>query len=218
MTAPQIAAPDADALENGRLLFAQECQFVWGAAALDALPEVRLTEIAFAGRSNAGKSSLLNALTGRKALARTSQTPGRTRQINFFDLSGYMILADLPGYGFAKASKADAAKWNALVFDYLRGRPNLRRVMLLVDSRRGPMPPDLEAMALMDKAAVSYQIVLTKADKLTAKELEASIAATHKEAVRHPAAHPDLVVTSSETGVGVADLRAVLAALLPSGN
>ncbi len=208
-----FAEPDAAALEDGRLLFARECDFIWGATSLDALPPIRALEIAFAGRSNAGKSSLMNALTGRKALARVSQTPGRTRQINFFDLGGELVLADLPGYGFAQASKADAARWNALVFDYLRGRPNLRRVMLLIDSWRGPMPPDIEVMALLDKAAVSYQLVLTKTDKLTPSELKASAETTHKEAVRHGAAHPELLATSSETQAGIPELRAVLAAL-----
>jgi GTP-binding protein len=208
-----FAQPSAQALEDGRLLFAKECNFIFGAAALDALPPAGKTEVAFAGRSNVGKSSLLNALTGRKALARTSQTPGRTRQINFFDLDGRLILADLPGYGFARASKKEAAAWNALVFDYLRGRPSLRRVMLLIDSRRGIMPADREVMALMDKAAVSYQLILTKVDKLGDKALKKIGEETLKESQSHGAAYPELVATSSESSRGIGELRAVLAGL-----
>ena len=207
-----FAEPSARALEEGRLLFAKECTFISGIASLDSLPPSGLNEIAFAGRSNVGKSSLLNALTGRNRLARVSQTPGRTRQINFFDLSGRLILADLPGYGFARASKKESASWNALVFDYLRGRPTLQRVMLLIDSRRGLMEADLEVMALMDKAAVSYQLVLTKTDKLDDEETKAVGTKTAKEAARHGAAHPDLLATSSETGSGIGSLRAALSA------
>jgi len=207
-----FAEPTASALEDGRLLFAKKCTFIAGAASLDALPPSGADEIAFAGRSNAGKSSLLNALTGRSRLARVSQTPGRTRQINFFDLGGRLTIADLPGYGFARASKKDAAQWNALVFDYLRGRPSLRRVMLLVDSRRGLMPADLKVMALMDEAAVSYQLVLTKADKLSDAAVGSIGEKVLKEAARHGAAHPELLATSSETGRGIEDMRAVVAA------
>jgi len=201
------------ALEEGRRLFAKECTFIAGAASLDALPPAHMPEIAFAGRSNVGKSSLLNALTGRKALARTSQTPGRTRQVNFFDLDGRMMLADLPGYGFARASKKDAAAWNALVFDYLRGRPSLRRAMLLIDARRGIMPTDREVMDLLDKAAVSYQLVLTKIDKLGENEFRKVAEATLTESRRHGAAHPELLATSADEKTGIAELRAVLAAL-----
>jgi GTP-binding protein len=207
-----FAEPSATALEEGRLLFAKECTFIAGIASLDALPASGLNEIAFAGRSNAGKSSLLNALTGRNRLARVSQTPGRTRQINFFDLDGRLTLADLPGYGFARASKKESARWNALVFDYLRGRPSLRRVMLLIDSRRGLMPADLKVMALLDKAAVSYQLVLTKTDKLTDQAVNIVAEESLKEATRHGAAHPELLATSSETGQGIEELRAVLSA------
>lgn len=205
--------PSAAALEDGRLLFAKECTFIAGTATIDALPPTQLTEIAFAGRSNVGKSSLLNALTGRSRLARTSQTPGRTRQINFFALGDRLILADLPGYGFARASKKEAAAWNALVFDYLRGRPTLRRVMLLIDSRRGIMDADREVMALMDQAAVSFQLALTKIDKLANDALEKVVGETAREAARHGAAHPELVATSAESQHGIAELRAVLAAL-----
>jgi GTP-binding protein len=201
------------ALEEGRLLFAKECKFIFGTASLDALPPAGLPEIAFAGRSNVGKSSLLNALTGRKSLARTSQTPGRTRQINFFDLDGRLVLADLPGYGFARASKKEAAAWNALVFDYLRGRPTLRRTMLLIDSRRGIMPADREVMALLDAAAVSYQLVLTKVDQLSDAALKKVGDETLKESQSHGPAYPELVTTSAESMRGIAALRAVLAGL-----
>ncbi len=202
-----------DALESGRLLFAKSCDFVLGAARLDHIPESRLPEIAFAGRSNVGKSSLVNALTGRKTLARVSNTPGRTREINFFRLGDRLMLADLPGYGFARASKAQSEQWAGLIFEYLRGRPNLRRVILLIDSRRGLLENDVEVMTLLDRAAVSYQLVLTKTDKLKPDEL-ASISSRVAAASRtHGAAHPDLIATSALTGDGIPELRAELAAL-----
>jgi GTP-binding protein len=203
----------AQALEVGRLLFAQECEFVRGAADLAGIPATRLPEVAFVGRSNVGKSSLVNALTGRKTLARVSNTPGRTREINFFRLGGRLMLADLPGYGYAKVSKAESAKWTELIFAYLSGRPSLRRVVLLIDSRRAPLPQDIEVMDLLDKAAVSYQLVLTKIDKLRATELKGVEAETKAEADRHTAAYPELLATSAETGAGIAELRASLAAL-----
>src|SRR3954468_19085789 len=162
----------AQALEQGRLLFAQECEFLRGAASLDGIPPAELPEVAFVGRSNVGKSSLVNALTGRKTLARVSNTPGRTREINFFRLGGRLMLADLPGYGYAKVSKTESAKWTELIFAYLAGRPSLRRVVLLIDSRRAPLPQDIEVMDLLDRAAVSYQLVLTKIDKLKPVELK----------------------------------------------
>jgi GTP-binding protein len=202
-----------EAIEEGRLLFSQACDFLRGAAALDDIPAAKLPEIAFAGRSNVGKSSLVNALTGRKALARVSNTPGRTRQINFFDLGGRLMLADLPGYGYARVSKADSARWTELVFSYLRGRPNLRRVILLIDSRRGLLENDREVMELLDQAAVSYQLVLTKSDKLKAKELTEIEQDVTAESKRHGAAHPQILATSSETGQGIPELRAELAAL-----
>src|SRR6185436_14500502 len=158
--------------EAGRLLFAQACDFVLGAATLDNIPQTRLPEVAFVGRSNVGKSSLVNALTGRKTLARVSNTPGRTREINFFNLGGRLMLADLPGYGYAKVSKAEHARWTELIFAYLRGRPNLRRAVVLIDARRAPLPNDIEVMELLDRAAVSYQLVLTKVDKLKPAELK----------------------------------------------
>lgn len=203
-----------EATEKGRLLFAGPCDFVLGAAKLEHIPASTLPEIAFAGRSNVGKSSLVNALTGRKTLARVSNTPGRTREINFFRLGDRLMMADLPGYGFARASKTDSERWGALVIDYLRGRPRLRRVMLLIDSRRGILRNDDDVMGVLDSAAVSYQLVLTKTDKLRPGELETVTARVAEGARKHGAAHPELIATSAETGDGVARLRAELAALL----
>jgi GTP-binding protein len=208
---PTMQSPEA--LEEGRLLFARECVFLRGAATLDAIPPATLPEVAFIGRSNVGKSSLVNALTGRKTLARVSNTPGRTREINFFALGERLSLADLPGYGYARVSKVQSAQWTELIFAYLRGRPNLRRGVLLVDARRGLLSHDIEVMDLLDKAAVSYQLVLTKADKLKPAEREAVAAKVAAIAVRHGAAHPDLIATSAVTGDGIAELRAALAAL-----
>ena len=203
----------AEALESGRLLFAKSCDFVLGAARLDHIPESRLPEVAFAGRSNVGKSSLVNALTGRKTLARVSNTPGRTREINFFRLGDRLMLADLPGYGYARASKAQSEQWAGLIFEYLRGRPSLRRVILLVDSRRGLLENDAEVMTLLDRAAVSYQLVLTKTDKLKPAELTAIASRVAAQSRTHGAAHPDLIATSAITGEGIPELRAELAAL-----
>jgi GTP-binding protein len=206
------AASD-EATERGRLLFAKPCEFVLGAARLEHIPEASLPEVAFAGRSNVGKSSLVNALTGRKTLARVSNTPGRTREINFFRLGDKLMLADLPGYGFARASKAESERWAELIFEYLRGRPNLRRVILLVDSRRGLLASDVELMTLLDRAAVSYQLILTKADKLKARELDDVISRVTAQSRKHGAAHPDIIATSAESGAGLPQLRAELAAL-----
>jgi GTP-binding protein len=203
----------AEALENGRLLFAKSCDFVLGAVRLDHIPESRLPEVAFAGRSNVGKSSLVNALTGRKTLARVSNTPGRTREINFFRLGDRLMLADLPGYGFARASKAQSEQWANLIFEYLRGRPNLRRVILLIDSRRGLLENDVEVMTLLDRAAVSYQLILTKTDKLKPHELSSIASRVAAQSRTHGAAHPDLIATSAITGEGIPELRAELAAL-----
>src|SRR5258707_10119810 len=205
-----------EAKEKGRLLFAKPCEFVLGAATADGIPAAELSEIAFAGRSNVGKSSLVNALTGRKTLARVSNTPGRTREINFFRLGGLLMLADLPGYGYARVSRSDSERWTELIFAYLRGRPNLRRAVLLIDSRRGLMSNDTEVMDLLDRAAVSYQLVLTKIDKLKPGELAKVESKTLQDSLRHGAVHPELVVTSAVFGQGIADLRARLAALTES--
>ncbi|MCY4396995.1 MAG: ribosome biogenesis GTP-binding protein YihA/YsxC [Rhodospirillaceae bacterium] len=211
--APEFEADDPEAgdLEAGRLLFAQECTFIAGVVRVAGLPPEALPEVAFAGRSNVGKSSLINALTNRRTLARTSNTPGRTQQINFFDLGARLYLVDLPGYGYARASKVTVRRWNALIRDYLRGRASLRRVCLLIDARHGLKPSDTEIMALLDTAAVSYQIVLTKTDKLHDSGLVACLDETARAAARHPACHPDIAATSAEMGRGIAHLRAALA-------
>ncbi len=201
------------ALERGRKLFARECSFVRGAARSDQVPAATLPEVAFAGRSNVGKSSLVNALTGRKTLARTSNTPGRTQQINFFDLGGALTLADLPGYGFAQAPKALVEGWTRLVMAYLRGRTPLRRVCLLIDARHGLKKADQDVMTMLDKAAVSYQIVLTKSDKVGPESLARVTAAVAQAIPSHTAAHPDVLATSSATGQGIPEVRAALAAL-----
>ncbi len=206
-------ASSAEAIEAGRLLFAQDCQFVWAAATLDQLPEEGLPEVAFAGRSNVGKSSLVNALTGRKTLARTSNTPGRTQQIIFFDLGNRMMLVDLPGIGYAKVSKSQSRAWNELIRTYLRGRVLLKRLCLLVDARHGLKDVDRELMTLLDGSAVGYQLVLTKADKVKGAARERMIAATADEARRHVAAHPAIITTSAQSGEGIPELRAHLAAL-----
>ncbi len=208
---PEAGDLEAGDLEAGRLLFAQECSFVAGVVRVAGLPPEVLPEVAFAGRSNVGKSSLINALTNRKTLARTSNTPGRTQQINFFDLGARLYLVDLPGYGYARASKVSVQRWNALIRDYLRGRARLRRVCLLVDARHGLKPNDEEIMALLDTAAVSYQIVLTKSDKLHGGGLTACLDRTARAAARHPACHPDIAATSAEKGLGIRELRAALA-------
>ena len=203
-----------NALERGRLLFAGPVGFQLSAPRLDVLPPADLPEVAFAGRSNVGKSSLLNALTGRQGLARTSNTPGRTQELNLFLVGEppVMRLVDMPGYGYAEAPKDLIREWGRLVNDYLRGRPTLKRVLVLLDSRHGLKAVDREIMELLDKAAVSYQIVLTKADKVKPTALAAVSALVAEEARRHPAAHPDLIPTSSETKSGIAELRAAVAA------
>jgi GTP-binding protein len=199
------------ALEAGRLLFASECQFFFAAQRLDQLPPAGLPEIAFAGRSNVGKSSLLNALTGRRTLARTSGQPGRTRQLNFFDLGGRLVLVDMPGYGYAQASRSVKEDWQGMMFDYLRGRPTLCRVMLLLDARIEVKESDRQVMDLLDRAAVAFQLVLTKADGMTARALAAKGAEATALARAHTAAHPEVHVTSAETGQGIVEMRAALA-------
>jgi GTP-binding protein len=202
---------DAESVEAGRLLFAKECHFVAGAGNVAALPPEALPEIAFIGRSNVGKSSLVNALTGRRMLARTSNTPGRTQQINFFDLGGRLMLVDLPGYGYAEASKTAVRAWTALVERYLVGRASLRRACLLIDARRGITDTDRPTMELCDEGALSYHIVLTKIDAVRQSELAAVVATVAAELRRRRAAFPEIHLTSAEKRQGIAALRATLA-------
>jgi len=210
----EVAWSETEALEQGRLLFAGPCEFVMGAKELHQLPGTGLPEVAFAGRSNVGKSSLINALTNRKALARTSSEPGRTRQINFFLLGERVMLVDLPGYGYAKASKAEAQDWNELVDSYLIGRPTLVRTILLIDSRHGLKPADDPVMDLLDTAAVSYQAVMTKSDKLKPSSCSTIRSSTLATLETHAAAHPSLLFTSAARGNGIPDLRAAIATLV----
>mgnify|MGYP001445938069 CR=1 FL=1 len=209
--------PDKAALRRGHLLFAQECKFLRPVKEFSDLPPTKPLEIAFAGRSNVGKSSLVNALTNRKTLARVSNTPGRTRDINLFDLGGRLTIADLPGYGFARVSKSVAFEWRRLIEAYLRGRPQLRRVCLLVDARHGALDNDREMMTLLDAAAASFVVVLTKIDKLNQSERNKAINDAEALAREHPAAHPDLFATSAEKGIGLPELRAHLAAVAETG-
>jgi GTP-binding protein len=195
-------------------MFAQQCRFVAGAAKLEQIPAAGLPEVAFAGRSNVGKSSLINALTGRKTLAKVSNTPGRTRQLNFFDLAGRLMLADLPGYGYARASKEQVADWTKLIELYLVGRAALRRALILIDARHGLKDVDRRVMAMLDRAAVSYQAVLTKTDRLGPAQLTERLAAVAGELTEHTAAHPEVMPTSAEKGAGIAELRAALASLI----
>ena len=203
---------DADALEAARVLFAREVSFMMGAVNIAGLPPADLPEVAFAGRSNVGKSTLINAVAGRLHLARASNSPGRTREVNFFVADGKLRLVDLPGYGVARASRGDVKKFQNLGRDYLRGRPNLKRAYLLIDSRHGLKEVDKEALDAFDTAAVSYQIVLTKADKLKASEVEAVTARTLAAIAKRPAAFPRVLATSAEKGVGIPELRAEIVA------
>jgi GTP-binding protein len=198
-------------IEWGRWLFTQECQFVFGVQKLDQLGDFSLPEVAFVGRSNVGKSSLINALTGRKQLARTSHTPGRTQQLNFFDLGRKLLLVDMPGYGFARVSKSTLQLWRELIEYYLRGRPTLKRVYLLIDSRHGLKESDQQLMKMLDKTAVSYQIVLTKCDKSSQKQAEELVIKLKDLLLAHPAAHPTPLKTSAAEQTGIELLRAEIA-------
>ena len=210
------AEPDAGLIEQGRKLFAGDWQFFWASPSVETLPPMAGMEVAFAGRSNVGKSSLINALTGRNALARTSHTPGRTQELIFFegpDKDG-LRLVDMPGYGYASAPKSKIASWTALIHKFLQGRASLARVYVLVDARHGLKDLDLDVLKTLDKSAVSYQLVLTKADQVKLSELEETLAATVTALAKHPAAFPDVLVTSSHTGAGMPELRAAMIRLL----
>lgn len=202
----------------GRRLFAPEWRFVSAAGSASSLPPMKGDEIAFAGRSNVGKSSLINALTNRNGLARTSNTPGRTQELVFFAADEKLMLVDMPGYGFAAAPRPKVAAWTALIHAYLRGRANLRRVYVLVDARRGVTETDGDVLETLDSAAVSYQIVLTKADAVKQAELAACLEATAAALRRHPAAFPDILVTSTRSGAGISELRAAIARLMAAGH
>jgi GTP-binding protein len=213
--APSLASSFMRAdIEAGRKLFAGEWQFAAAAGSITALPAMRGVEIAFAGRSNVGKSSLVNALTGRRALARTSHTPGRTQELIFFTGPPGLTLVDMPGYGYAAAAKSKVKAWTALIHAFLQGRANLARVYLLVDARHGLKPPDDDVLATLDKAAVNYQVVLTKTDDVKQADLAAVIERTGAALARHPAAHPELLATSAHTGAGIPELRAAIARLI----
>ena len=213
--APLATTPEfTDAqIEAGRLLFAREVLFMLSVVNLDGLPPPDRPEICFAGRSNVGKSSLINALTNRKGLARASNTPGRTRELNYFNVDDRLNLVDLPGYGYARAPKTQISNWTRLTRSFLRGRAGLRRVFLLIDSRHGIKPSDIELMEMLDDAAVTYQLVLTKTDKIKRGELDKVMRRTSRTINKRPAAHPELMVTSSEKNTGLEDLRAEIATL-----
>jgi GTP-binding protein len=211
---------DAELIEAGRKLFAGDWRFIWAAPSIETLPPMQGLEVAFAGRSNVGKSSLINALTGRNALARASHTPGRTQELIFFEgpKDGGLRLVDMPGYGYASAPKAKIASWTSLIHKFLQGRASLARVYVLIDARHGLKDVDTEILKTLDKSAVSYQVVLTKADQVKTAELEATIAATIAALSKHPAAFPEVLATSSRTGTGMPELRAAMIRLLRERN
>ena len=210
----QAAEDETSLREIGRKIFAGEADFKWASTAIDNLPPMNSVEIAFAGRSNVGKSSLVNALTNRKTLARTSHTPGRTQQLNFFDIGGHFTLVDMPGYGYAAVSKTKVEAWTKTILDYLRGRSNLARVYVLIDGRHGVKEVDRDVLNLLDSAAVSYALVLTKLDEVKKADVETTLAGVRQEISKRPAAYPHIIFTSSRTGDGIADLRAAVAKLL----
>lgn len=210
---PLAPAPETAEQEAGRHLFAQTAEFLKGVVAMDGLPPADRLEVCFAGRSNVGKSSLINALTGRKGLARASNTPGRTQEINFFTLTEQLYLVDLPGYGFAEAPVAVVQKWQRLLKAYLAGRATLRRAFVLIDTRHGIKAPDKEIMQLLDQSAVTFQVVLTKADKVKAADREKILTKVRADLAKHPAAYPEMVLTSSEKGDGIATLRSLIAGM-----
>lgn len=213
MTFPLAPKPEPEEAEKGRLLFAAGSDFLKGVVAMDGMPPGDKVEVCFAGRSNVGKSTLINAVTGRKALARASNTPGRTQEINFFTIADSHYLVDLPGYGFANAPVKVVEKWQRLLKAYLSGRANLRRAFVLIDSRHGVKAVDEEIMDLLDKSAVPFQVVMTKADKVKKDEMVRILAQVRGALARHPAAYPELVVTSSDKGVGIETLRAIIAGI-----
>ncbi len=197
-------------LEDARKVFSGSCDFMLGVASLTQLPDAQLPEVAFAGRSNVGKSTLFNALTARKNLARTSNTPGRTQELNYFNLGQRLYMVDMPGYGYAKVSKEKVKAWTKLIFAYLRGRPTLRCVFILIDSRHGLKDSDHELMTMLDEAAVSYRIILTKCDKVKDQELEKVMLKTQEAVKKHPAAHPHILATSSIEKTGINELQCII--------